>query len=218
MPPCRSVMEVDCGLRKSCGSPFVAPVTGPRRAVTHCDRACTNAQRPNTPQVLRYPDRCSLSATTAAVLSSSPPFVRNVRDGYAPQPSHTPPTHPREPSSLHQPAPRTLFAPCSQHCHPIEASSWSKHLRFRDLPHKVAQESIRPLCIERAASAVLLSYPALCPCAPRPHFVFTLLPLFISYFHLLSSLRTTLCLLSSPLLDSLYCEMCKKQDLRADLS
>ena len=52
----------------------------------------------------------------------------------------------------------------------------------------------------------------------NPHFVFTLLPLFISYLHLISSLRTTLCLLSSPLLDSLYCEMCKKQDLRADLS
>ena len=108
---CRSVMEVDCGLRKSCGSPFVAPVTGPRRAVTHCDRACTNAQRPNTPQVLRYPDRCSLSATTAAALSSSPSFVRNVSRpcrSCAPA-SHTPPTDPRKPSSLHQPAPQTLL-------------------------------------------------------------------------------------------------------------
>ena len=83
----------------------VAPVTGPRRAVTHCDRACTN------PQVLRYPDRCSLSATTAAALSSSPSFVRNVSRpcrSCAPA-SHTPPTDPREPSSLHQPAPRTLL-------------------------------------------------------------------------------------------------------------
>ena len=197
----------------------VAPVTEPRRAVTHCDRACTNAQRPNTPQVLRYPDRCSLSATTAAALSSSPSFVRNVsrpRRSCAPA-SHTPPTDPREPSSLHQPAPRTLFAPCSQHCHPIEASSWSKHLRFRDLPHKVAQESIHPLCIKRAVSAVLLSYPALCPCAPRPHFVFALLPLFISS-HLISSLSTTLYPLLSPPFDFFYREVCKKQDLHTDLS
>ena len=71
----------------------VAPVTGPRRAVTHCDRACTNAQRPNTPQVLRYPDRCSLSATTAVALSSSPPLVRNFsrpRRSCAPAIAHTP--------------------------------------------------------------------------------------------------------------------------------
>ena len=108
---CRSVIEVDCGTRKSSVLGDVAPVTGPRRAVTHCDRACTNAQRPNTPQVLRYPDRCSLSATTAAALSSSPSFVRNVSRpcrSCAPA-SHTPPTDPREPSSLHQPAPRTLL-------------------------------------------------------------------------------------------------------------
>ena len=100
----------------------VAPVTGPRRAVTHCDRACTNAQRPNlaTPhnlQVLRYPDRCSLSATTAAALSSSPP---SVCAGSAPRPTHTTPTDRSlsrlhlqtksgEPSSLHQPTPRTLL-------------------------------------------------------------------------------------------------------------
>ena len=71
----------------------VAPVTGPRRAVTHCDRACTNAQRPNTPQVLRYPDRCSLSATMAVALSSSPPFVRNIsrpRRSCVPAIAHTP--------------------------------------------------------------------------------------------------------------------------------
>ena len=108
---CRSVMEVDCGLRKSCGSPFVAPVTGPRRAVTHCD---TNAQRPNTPQVLRYPDCCS-PTTTAATLSSSPPFVRNILRTHRPLTlaffaSHAHlETKSGEPSSLHQPAPRTLF-------------------------------------------------------------------------------------------------------------
>ena len=108
----RSVMEVDCGTRKSSVLGDVAPVTGTRRAVTHCDRACTNAQRP-TPQlpsqVLRYPDRCSLSATTA--LSSSPSFEATslVRARYAPQPTHTPPADPRDPSSLHQPALRTLL-------------------------------------------------------------------------------------------------------------
>ena len=32
-----------------------------------------------------------------------------IHVGYAPQPTHTPPTDPREPSSLHQPAPRTLL-------------------------------------------------------------------------------------------------------------
>ena len=59
----------------------VVPVTWLRRAVTHCDRACTNIQRPNSPhnlQVLHYPDCCSLLATTATTLSSSPPFVRNI--------------------------------------------------------------------------------------------------------------------------------------------
>ena len=107
----RGLVIVNCGTRKCKELGDVAPVTGPRRAVTHCDRACTNAQRPNTPQVLRYPDRCSLSATTAVALSSSPPFVRNVSRpcrSCAPA-SHTPPTDPREPSSLHQPAPRTLL-------------------------------------------------------------------------------------------------------------
>ena len=77
----RSVMEVDCGTRKSSILGDVVPVTWLRRAVTHCDRACTNIQRPNSPhnlQVLHYPDCCSLLATTATTLSSSPPFVRNI--------------------------------------------------------------------------------------------------------------------------------------------
>ena len=111
---CRSVMEVDCGTRKSSVLGDVAPVTGTRRAVTHCDRACPtpHAATPQLPsQVLRYPDCCSLSATTAAALSSSPSFEATspVCASYAPQPTHTPPTDPKGPSSLHQPAPRTLL-------------------------------------------------------------------------------------------------------------
>ena len=118
----------------------VAPVTGPRRAVTRCDRACTNAQRPNTPQVLRYPDRCSLSATMAVALSSSPPFVRNVsrpRRSCASAIAHTPENLLPYISLLRERSSRR--APSI--ANPIEASSWSKHLRFRDLPHKVAQSA-----------------------------------------------------------------------------
>ena len=43
---CRSVMEVDCGTRKSSVLGDVAPVTGTRRAVTHCDRACPTPHAP----------------------------------------------------------------------------------------------------------------------------------------------------------------------------
>ena len=208
---CRSVMEVDCGTRKSSVLGVVAPVTGPRRAVTHCDRACTNAQRPNTPQVLRYPGRCSLSATTAAALSSSP---SPVRADYAPQPTHAPPTDPREPSSLHQPAPqmllRALPAPPTQ----LRLLHGSLIFDFEICPIK----SLNPSTSHKKDDCS----PSLLPCTSslRSATTFRLYaspPLHL-LFHLISSLSTTLCTLSSPLLDELYCEMCKKQDLRTDLS
>ena len=145
----------------------VAPVTGPQRAVTHCDRACT-------PQVLHYPDSCSLSATTAAALSSS---LTLVRADYAPQPTHALPTDPREPSSLHQPAPRMLLR--------TVLPTWPTQSRLlRDeiiFDFEICPIKSLNLSTSHKRMVVLLSYPVLCPCAPRPHFVFTLLPFFISY-------------------------------------
>ena len=80
--------------------------------MTHCDRACPTPTPQLSSQVFRYPEYCcSLSATTAAALSSSPSFEATfpARASYAPQSTHTPPTDPREPSSLHQPAPQMLL-------------------------------------------------------------------------------------------------------------
>ena len=123
----------------------VAPVTGPRRAVTHCDRTCTNAQRPNSPHkssAIQIAARCRQQRQLPSRRRHRLPATSPVRADYAPQPTHTPSTDPREPSSLHQPAVCTANAPSRRApsiANPIEVSSWLKHLRFRDLPHKVAQ-------------------------------------------------------------------------------
>ena len=176
-----------------------------------------NAPTPHKSSAIQIAARCRQQRQLPSRRRHRSSATSPVRAGHAPQHRTL---RPLTPENLLTSA-CTANAPSRRApsiANPIEASSWSKHLLFRDLPHKVVQESIHPLCIKRAASAVLLSYPALCPCAPQPHFVFMLLPLFISYLHLISSLSNTLCLLSSPLLDELYCEMCKKQDLRTDLS
>ena len=142
----RLVMVVNCGTRKCKELGDVAPVTGPRRAVTYCDGACTNAQRPNSRT--SHP----LSRLLLAVDNDgSYPFV--VATVCPQHLTHTPPTNL---SLLRLPRPsgdeiwRTFFltstcianAPSRRApsiANPIEASSWLKHLRFRDLPHKVAQ-------------------------------------------------------------------------------
>ena len=101
---CRLVMEEDCGTRKSTVLGDVAPVTGTQRAVTHCDRACTNAQRLNSPHnsplsrlLLAVVNNGSCPLVSATICRQRLPSAPVMRLSHR--------THPREPSSLHQPAP-----------------------------------------------------------------------------------------------------------------
>ena len=117
---CRLVMEVDCGTRKSSVLGDVAPVTGPRRAVTHCDGTCTNAQRPN-------PTSPPLSRLLLVVGNngSCPLVVATARQQRHPSASVTRPSQrtlrPLTPEillpyiNLHR---ERSFAPCSQHRQP----------------------------------------------------------------------------------------------------
>ena len=170
------------------------------------------AQTPNTPQVLHYPDRCSLSATTAAALLSSPSFVRNVSRpcrSCAPA-SHTPPTDPREPSSLHQPAPQMLLCALPAPPTQLRLLHGSLIFNFEICPIK----SLNPSTSHKKDGCS----PSLLPCTSSLRSASTFRRYASPSLHLISSLSTPLCLLSSPLLDELYSEMCKKQDLRTDLS
>ena len=116
---CRLVIEVDCGTRKSSVLGDVAPVTGPRRAVTHCDRTCINAQRP-TPNAQRPNPLSPHKSSAIQIARHRSSATSSARTGYAPRPTHTTPTDPSllrlhlqtksgEPSSIHQPIPRMLL-------------------------------------------------------------------------------------------------------------
>ena len=115
-----------------------------------------------------------------------------------------------EPSSLHQPAPqmllRALPAPPTQ----LRLLHGSFIFDFEICPIK----SLNPSTSHKKDDC----FPSLLPCTSSLRSATTFRLYASPPLHLISSLSTTLCLLSSPLLDELYCEMCKKQDLRTDLS
>ena len=213
---CRLVMEVDCGSRKSCGSPWRCCARhGPRRAVTHCDRTCTNAQRPTPnaqlpPQVLRYPGCCWQQRQLPSRRRHRSSVTSPIHVGYAPQPTHTLPTDPREPSSLHQPAPQMLLCALPAPPTQLRLLHGSLIFNFEICP-------IKSLNLSTSHKKDDCS-PSLLPCTLSLRSTTTFRLYASPSLHLISSLSTTLCLLSSPLLDELYCEMCKKQDLRTDLS
>ena len=145
---CRLVMEVDCGTRKSSVLGDVAPVTGTRRAVTHCDRACTNAQRPKLAPNSPHKSSAIQIAARCWQQRKLPSRCRHcLRQHLPPAPVTRPSQHTLRPLT-----PENLLPYISLHrkrcsrrapsiANPIEASLWSKHLRFRDLPHKVAHST-----------------------------------------------------------------------------
>ena len=72
----------------------VAPVTWLRRAVTHCDHACTNIQCPNSHKssAIQIAARCWQQRQLPSRRRHRSPATSPIHVGYAPQPTHTPPT------------------------------------------------------------------------------------------------------------------------------
>ena len=134
-----------------------------------------------------------------------------VRVGYAPQPTHTPPTNPGDPSSLHQPAPRTLLRAV------LPASPTQLRL-LRSL--NILDFEICPIrSLSLSTSHKKDGCSSLLPCTLSLRSVTTFCLHASPPLHLISSSHIFYSYYSLPiLLNSLYCKMCKKQDLRTDLS